>query len=169
MDSTTYSAMQGSEPIVTYKKTILAKVCITVWDSFNEKQDIIILSGDPRKDEDTCMWDIFTEKEDFFFKRMNKTHFNSGTIISYKRPEVVEVVREEQFSDEQLLEIVNLKYLALINKINNITSVPVMFRIVDIAKNAEKSEKIVRVLEGRLAELEAEGFANIPSTLETEV
>ena len=164
-----YSALQGNKPIKSYKKTILAKVCITVFNSLTNSVENIILHGDPRKNDDGAIWDIFSETEDSFFKRMNRVHFQNGTIIPIVREEVVEDYKEEQFSDEQLKALINEKYFGLVNKINGIDSEAVMYRMLNLAREMEKSEKVINLISGRLSEIQAAGLPKPMISIQEEV
>jgi hypothetical protein len=151
-----FSAMNGSKPYQSYKKTILAQAAVTLWDTFMEAPTQIIVKGDPKRDLESCIIDVWSEKEKVFFERMNRRLFNDGTLIPYNRPEVVEKVEKtyEQFSDEELVGVVNSKFLALQSTLNKMESVAVLFRLKNIAEENEKSEKIVRAIEARISEVQ---------------
>jgi len=151
-----YSAMQTGTPYKTYKKTILGKVYVSAIDPFSDQPVGIMLYGDPKKNEQTAFIDMWSERDDVFFKRMNQVHFKNGTLIETTRK--VETVPEksfEQASDEELKELFKLKFLAFTNKLNKIESTAVLFRLLGIAEDLEKSDAIMRAIKGRLAELGA--------------
>jgi hypothetical protein len=155
-----YSTMNGGKPLKTYKKTIMAQAAINVWDSFTDSPTQIIVKGDPNRNPDSCLIDVWTEKEKVFFERTNRTHFQSGVLISFDRPEVEEVVEKpiEQYTDEELSVVINSKFMSLSNTLNKITSTAVLFRMVSLAKKLEKSEKIIKAIEARASELQASEY-----------
>jgi len=151
----TFSAMQTGTPYKTYKKTILGRVYVIAIDPFNENPIGVMLYGDPTRGDESCFIDMWNERDDVFFKRKNKVHFDSGYII-----EVLRKVKEtpveipiEQFSDEQLKEVINMKFLALQAKLNKTSNEAVLYRMVDLSKEIGKSDAIVRAIEARLAEV----------------
>jgi hypothetical protein len=159
LDSSTFSLMQTGEPYKSYIKTILAKVYVTVLNPFSNEPEGRILSGNPRAKDENSIIDTWNEKEDVFFKRMNKRHLESGTVIVYRRlPEVVEVSPNE-VTDEEITTLLNSKFLALQNKVNKMTSVAPVFRVLTIAKELEKSEKIIKFLEGKISELQLKEYS----------
>jgi hypothetical protein len=156
-----FSAMHSGKPFKSYIKTVLGKVIVQIWDNFTEKPGEIILKGDPKKREQTCIVDVWSEKEDIFFTRLNRKHFATGMIIPFKRAE--EPVQQEkpieQSTDEELKAIINKKFLGLSSQLNKINSVAVLFRMRSLAEEMEKSEKITRAIESRISELQADETA----------
>jgi hypothetical protein len=150
-----YSAMQTGKPYKTYKKTVLGRVYVSAIDPFSSQPTGIMLYGDPKRGDESCFIDMWNERDDLFFRRQNKTHFDSGYIIETVRA-VKEVVEApiEQATDSQLKDIINLRFLGLQAKLNKIDSEAVLLRMVDIAREIEKSEKIVNAIEARLSEVQ---------------
>lgn len=150
----TFSAMQTGKPYSTYQKTILGKVYVEAIDPFTEKPTGVLLYGDPRKNEESSIIDIWSERDDVFFKRANKVHFKNGIIISHTRKENEPVVAPiEQYTDEQLKEIINSKFLSLQSKLNKTESEVVIYRMLTLAKEMDKSNAIVNAIRARLTEV----------------
>jgi len=150
------AAMQDGTPIRSWIKTILGKVYVVAWDSFTEQPTGLILEGDPHKFEDKTMVDVWSTKEDIFFKNMNKILINRGIIKEFSRSSIkVEKIIEDS-TDEELLEILNTKWLGFQAKINKITSIPVLFRLETLATENEKSDKVIGLITARISELQAE-------------
>lgn len=149
-----FSAMQTGKPYKTYRKTILGKVSVTLLDPFTDQPIGMLLKGNPKTDE-TAMIDIWTEREDMFFKRMNKRHFEIGNLLEIVRKEEVAERGIESYSDEELAAVLKTPFLSLQSTINKVESEAVMLRIVDLAREMEKSDKIMKVLESRLSELQS--------------
>src|SRR6185369_15230663 len=100
-----FSAMVGGKPFRTYKKTILGRVYVTVLNMMTGTPipEGVILDGDPNKNEVGAFFDVFSEQEDYFFRKMNKKHFDAGELIEFKRTDEAPRQRTiEEFSDEEL-------------------------------------------------------------------
>ena len=155
-DVKTFAAMQEGKPYRTYKKTILGKVYLSLLDPFSGNPTGLLLSGDPRKNEESSIVDVWSEREDLFLKRQNKLHFERGIIVSFTRPETEERVRViEEYSDEELKELINSQFMKLQHAINKTESEIVLTRMIDLAKELDKSDKIVSAIEKRLSEIQS--------------
>lgn len=146
--------MNTGTPYATYRKTTPSKVFVQILNPFNLQAQGLILYGDPKKAE-TARIDVWTEMEDQFFKRSNRKHLELGTIIRFERVPVEEVKTIEQYSDIELREVLSHKYLPLQKILSEMKSVAVAYRLLEIAKEMEKSDKIIRAIEAKLAELQA--------------
>jgi len=156
VDSTTiYSAMQEGMPIKSYIKTILGKVYVTVLNPFSDQPEGLLLEGDPKKPDDKAILDVWSTKQDVFLKNMNRSHFNNGIIKEYVRSTEPRERTIEEATDPELTEIVNMKFLGLQNKLNKITSTVVLFRILGLARDNEKSDKIIKAIEARISEVQS--------------
>lgn len=162
-------AIHGGSPFKSYIKTILGKVYVSVWDSFENKPEGWILEGDPRKVDDGCIVDVWTPEEDFYFRNKNKRHLQTGDVIVYERKAVEKERTVEEYSDAELTEIVNSKFFTLQNVLNNTDSVAVLFRIKNLAQDLEKSEKLLKAIEARISEVQAEEFKPLPKSTITEL
>ena len=153
LNSEIFSAMQTGKPLVSYKKTILGKAYVTVLNPFSGTPEGRILYGD---DEDAIV-DIWSEKEKAFFLRMNKNHFKSGVIIEYERPEKEEITEEEKYNslpDEEMKKLLSSRFFTLQAALNKMTSAAPVYRLLQLAEELEKSEKVVAAIKARLSELE---------------
>jgi hypothetical protein len=162
-------ALHGGLPLKSYIKTILGKVYITVWDSFENVPVGMLLEGDPRRGDETSIIDIWSEEEDFFFKNKNKVHLTQGNVIVYQRKNEVKERTVEEYSDEELKTIINSKFFTLQNVLNNTESVAVLFRIKNLAQEMEKSDKLVKAIEARISEVQAEEFKPLPKSINMEL
>jgi len=158
-----FSAMYGGKPFKTYKKTILGKVHINIWDNFEDKPVMILLEGDPNKNDPDCFINLWSEKDDVFFRKApyNRRHLKEGRIIEIQveEPKAQEKTIESS-TDEELEKLVNSPFLALQNALNKTESEALLFRILNIAHRLEKSDKLVRAIESRLSEVQEQKFAN---------
>lgn len=153
-DPRVFSSMQSNTPYATYRKTILGKVYVTVLSPFTNKPEGVLLEGEPKTDE-RAMVDVWSEMQDLYFKRQNKKHFQEGTIIKVQREVKEEFPHTiEQYSDDELKEVLNYRYASLVKTINDINTVPVLIRMTELAREGEKSEKIIRAIEARLSEVQ---------------
>ena len=152
-----FSAMQTGKPYKSYIKTILGQVYVVRLDSFSNQPAGVLLKGNPRNKDEECIIDVWSEKEDVFFKRMNARLFKIASIIAYERPEVETLSEEDDINsstDEELVTILNSKYLAFSSSVNKITSEGALFRLLGLARENEKSEKYIKFIELRLATIQ---------------
>lgn len=150
--------MIDGNPVKSYKKVVLGQLLLKTWDAMIGKEVEIIFSGEPNSD--SAIFDVWSDWEKLYFERSNKRHFEKGMLIPWERKEAVEAVRGfEQYTDSELGEIINSKFLALQSTLNKIQSVAVLFRMMSIAADMEKSDKITGVIQKRISELQTEEFA----------
>lgn len=159
-------AIHGGTVLRSYIKTTLGKVYVTVWDSFENKAVGVILEGDPRKQDEGCIVDIWNEEEDYYFKNKNKRHMQTGEMIPFARKQEEREKTIEEFSDAELTEVINSKFFALQNALNSTESVAVLFRIKSLAQELEKSDKLMKAIEARLSEVQANEYKSIPKVQE---
>jgi hypothetical protein len=156
VDREIYSAMQNGKPFKTYQKTILGKVYITALDPFSGSPVGYLLEGDPRNEDETTYFDVWSEKEDLFLRRMNKLQFESGNIIKKSRKEDVDVTRSyESFTDDELKEVISSPFLSLRKTLNQIETTAVLYRMITLATEMEKSEKLIGAIKARLSEVQS--------------
>lgn len=155
------SAIHGGVPIKSYIKTILGKVYVSAWDSFENQPIGLILEGDPRKEAESSIVDVWTEEEDFFFRNRNKRSLQIGEIIAFARKTEEREKTIEEYSDAELTTVINSKFFSFQNTLNSATSLAVLFRIKNLASDLEKSEKIMKLIEARISEVQASEFIPI--------
>ena len=161
--------MSEDKPYAAYIKTILGQVAVTVWDAVLQKPVDVILKGNPKKKEEDTIVKVWNKKEDDFFRRVNRSHFSTGRVIPYVLPENEEPVKLiEQSTDEELVKIINSKFITLNSQLNKIDSVPVLFRMKGLAEDLEKSEKITSAIEKRISELQVAEYIKPAETGVTE-
>jgi hypothetical protein len=157
----------GEQPVKSYIKTILGKVAVIFWDTYEQKPASLILEGDPRRQDEDTIIDVFSDREDSYFRKINREHFRLGNLRPFERK--VEVKAEktlEEYSDEELTAIVNKPFLALQNALNKSQTEAVVYRMLNIATDLEKSEKVIRAIESRLSEVQAASQPDMPQVLE---
>ncbi len=166
-----FSAMIGNKPFKTYKKTILGRVYVTVLNMLTGTPvpEGVILTGDPRKNEAGTMFDVFSEQEDYFFKKMNKVHFDEGRLVEYKRTDAPKEKTIEEYSDEELRAIIAKPFKALEATLNSTSSVALLYRILTLAEEMEKSEKVMNHIKSRLSEVQEGEVPTLSNVLEEEL
>lgn len=162
-------ALHGGKPYRTYIKTILGKVYITIWDSFEGKAVGMLLEGDPRKGDETSIIDVWNEEEDYYFRNKNKNHLQQGNVIVFQRKDEHKERTVEEYSDDELKAIINSKFFTLQNVLNNTESIATLFRIKGLAQELEKSDKLIKAVEARISEVQAEEFKPLPKSITTEL
>ena len=154
------AAMKGGKPFKSYKKTILGKVFVEVWDNFHNGPVGLLLTGDPKKDDVDCIYHAWTEDNDVYFRRVghNKRHLEQGTVVPIKWVEKEVEASPETASDEEIAALVSAPFLSLQNALNKTESIPFIYRILTIAQEQDKSNKIIRAIEARLSEVQENEF-----------
>lgn len=143
------------KPYKSYIKTILGKVFVQSIDPISGSREASLLTGDPYKGDENSIIDTWDEKSDLYFRKSNKRHFELGVLKEFVRKEEVRERTIEEFTDDELREILNSRYLAYKATINKVNTVAVLYRMERLATEMEKSEKIIEVLRKRQAELTA--------------
>lgn len=160
MDISTYGLMQTNEPIRSYIKTILGQVFVNVLNPFTDSIEGRILIGDPRKHSNGSIIDVWSEKEDVYLRNANQRHFEAGTIIPYVREDREQTEEEHlnTLNDDEIEKLLKSKFFTLSNAVNKMTAVAPIYRTLEMAKEMEKSEKIIKFLEGRISELQMKEY-----------
>lgn len=159
LDSAVYAAMQTDKPYKSYIKKIIGKVSVYVLNPFSGEPEVKLLKGLPKsKKNSDCIVDVWSEMEDAYFKRTNRKQFEMGNITPYVRPENEPMVEPtvNELSDEQLLAMLKLKYFELAKRLGEFTSISPLYRILDIARENDKTEKIIKLIESKISEFQQE-------------
>lgn len=157
--SSNYSFMQTDQPYKSYVKRCLGKLQVHVLDPFPPGEPVsVILYGDPRKPTPDCIVDVWSEKENLYFLRANKKHFDTGDLGLYTYPEPAQTEEEKinSMSDDALRSLLDERFYSLKNTIAKMTAVTPLHVLLTFAKEAEKSEKIIKLIESRISELQEE-------------
>jgi hypothetical protein len=152
-DPKVFSQIQSGKPIATYKKTILGKVFVTVYDPYTRVPVGMLLEGD--KGSDTEYVDVWSEAEDLFFKRNNKKALDVGMVIKVTREDKEAPRTIEQYSDEELKKEINVTYVSFLKTLSKVGSEAVLFRMLDLVAELEKSDKFTTAIKSRLSEVQA--------------
>lgn len=155
-----FEAMQEDKPVAIYRKTILGKVAVSVINPFSGNPEVILLEGNPKdKENDSCYVKLYSSDHLLFFERMNKRLIQAGYVIrddSFldKSEEKQEAKPFEQYTDDEFAELLDKPFPYIAKVISKINNPIVMRRILEVAREVNKSNKIISTLETRLAELE---------------
>ncbi len=158
-DRRVVDAMVEGKPLKRYRKTILGKVYVTALDPFSNEPDGVILKGNPNNPDelDTQIIEIWDERQDLFFRRLNKRHFDAGRLV-----EIAEIPKPapnpNEVSDDALDAILKLRFMAFKAKLNGFTDEAPVYRLLNRARELEKSEKIVKHIDTRLLEIQNEKY-----------
>lgn len=150
----TYSEIQN-KPFKSYRKTIVGKVYVSVFNSITRNPEGLLLEG-PNDQAKACI-DVWNEQEDLYFRRNNRRALETGRIIEFVKSDDFEELKPEYLataSDEQLEEIVMSRYYKLLSELNKITSESVLLRLLEIARKKERSEKYIDAITAKLSELQ---------------
>lgn len=160
-----YSLMQTTPPYKSYVKRCLGKLYVQVLDPFPPGEPTgVILHGNPRKPTPECIVDVWSERENMYFLRANKKHFDSGDLgeYTYKPEKESETDRINRMTDSELQELLSTPFFGLKATVDKFTAVTPLFVLLQLAKESEKSEKIIRLIEAKIAELQEEELPKIP-------
>jgi hypothetical protein len=150
-----FSAMQeGQEPLARYTKTIVGKVHVLALNPFSDAPEGVILEGNA-KDSYIELWD---NKQLVFFEKMNRPHIAAGRIVKMEKPPVPPPPSPNQLSDKEVDELLKGPYMTLKHKLEKFTEVAPVLRILNRARELEKSEKIIKHLEERISQIELEKY-----------
>lgn len=151
-----YSAMQEGEPLARYKKTILGKVHIVALNPFTEEPEGVILEGVPNDPAYgvTAVMELWSPKQLVFFERMNDKHIQAGRLVKMDKPLPKVAPSPNIISDEEIDTLLNSKFLVLKNRLVKFTGVAPIFRVLNRARELNKSEKIIKHIEERLSQLQ---------------
>ena len=150
-----FEAMQEGKPIARFRKTILGKVHVVVLNPFTKEPEGIILRGNPQRVEEwpDMVVELWDSQQRVFFERMNKKHLDAGRLVEIK--EVPKAPPSpNKISDEQIDILLNSKFLALKNRLDKFTDEAPIFRILNRARELDKSEKIIKHIQEKLTELQ---------------
>ena len=158
----------GGDPLKSYRKAVLGKVFIHIWNSFTESPEGILLSGKPT--DDSAIFDVWTPKELAYFEAKNKRLITTGNIIKYARKK--DTVRKEksveEYTDVELTAVLKKKYFSLRSFLDKVESEPVLFRLLNLAEEIEKPAKTVDAIRSKLAEVQANNIVRSPKITEEE-
>lgn len=150
-----FSAMQeGREPLARFRKTIVGKVHVTALNPFSDTPEGVLLEGDAEKSY-IELWDA---KQLVFFTRMNEKHLQAGRIVRMEKTPEPPPPSPNQLTDEEIDELLEGKFLPLKHKVEKFTDAAPVLRLINRARELEKSEKIIKFLEERIAQLELEKY-----------
>lgn len=159
VDTRIYSLMQTDEPFKSYKKTILARLQVFLINPFTRNIESMIVEGNPHGDTaEDCIIDVWDEMEDAYFTKANRVHFQDGSLIPYKRKAKKKEKSVNEVTDEELEKILHMKYFGFKKRIHDFTAVAPVFRALEMAKEADISDKYVTEIENKLSELQLKEY-----------
>jgi hypothetical protein len=89
---------------------------------------------------------------------MNRPHIAAGRIVKMEKPPVPPPPSPNQLSDKEVDELLKGPYMTLKHKLEKFTEVAPVLRILNRARELEKSEKIIKHLEERISQIELEKY-----------
>lgn len=150
-----FSAMQaGQEPIARYQKTILGKVHVVALNPFSEAPEGVLLEGDG-KESYIELWDA---KQLVFFERMNRSHIEAGRVVKMEKTPIAPPPSPNQITDTEIDNLLEGKFVTLKSKVSKFTDVAPAIRLLNRARELEKSEKLILYLEETISKLELEKY-----------
>jgi hypothetical protein len=133
---------------------------------FTDSPEGVILAGDPnRADEiENQIIELWTDKSKLFFERMNKKHINAGRLTLVKRKELPKAPPSPNIiSDAEIVDLLNSPFLSLKNRLEKFTDEAPAIRVLNKARELEKSEKIIQHIEERISEIQLSRYGAPPT------
>lgn len=158
VEQAVYEAMALDEAYAEYKKTIRGKVVVSYLNSFTGKPEQKLLSGEDNNNEN-ARHKVWSKTEDLYFKRANRKHFEFGRVVevSSKATKAKAEKRAiEQYSDEELKEVIKSRYVTFQKLLAEVASPAVVYRMHELAKDMDVSDKVMSSIKLKLSELQLE-------------
>jgi len=150
-----FAAMQeGKEPLARYRKTIVGKVHVVALNPFSEEPEGVLLEGNGDKSY-IELWDT---KQLVFFERMNKSHLDAGRIVKMEKLPEPPPPSPNILTDDEIDKLLEGKFLTLRKRLDAFTDTAPILRLLNRARELEKSEKIIKHLEERISQIELEKY-----------
>lgn len=149
------SAMQEGTPYKAYKKQILGIVWVDVINPFTRQPERVALKGNPhsKTDIETTTIRVWEAGQAAHFEQANKTLFQKGYILPYewKGEDNTQEKNWNTISDTEIRDLINSPFMKLKHAMDKMTSEAVLYRVLQAAKDEDKSEKLTKAIEERLA------------------
>ena len=149
-----FTLMKAGTPLATFKKTILGQLSVDVISLFDDQPMNILMKGIPAKNEEGSFVEIWSEKGLMYFLRSprNKKHLTAGRLIEYNRPRDTNVQKTaNNLSEEELEALVVSPFMRLKSVVESMTTEAALLRIVEAAETANRPEKTMLYLRGKLS------------------
>lgn len=154
-DYDVFAAMQeGAEPLARYKKTILGKVHVVALNPFSEQPEGVILEGDGNSSY-IELWDA---RQLVFFERMNRKHLEAGRLIKMESAPEPPAPSPNAIPDSEIDKLLSGTFPKLKKRLEEFTETAPVLRVLNRARELEKSERIIKYLEEQLSQLELEKY-----------
>jgi hypothetical protein len=165
MEEAYVDAMIEGVPYSRYRKTILGKVFVVRLDPFSDKPETQILAGDPNNPDDdpTTTVELWTKRQDLFFRRVHTKHFEAGRLAKLANEVPIEDrVSPNQLSDEELEKLMTEPFFTMKSRLETFTDIAPVFRILNKARECDKSEKFIKHIEAKMSELQGIEYGESP-------
>lgn len=151
-----FENMQLGEPVARYKKACLGKVQVRILNPYHLIPELLILQGDANSGADGAFYSAWSEQERVYFENSNKYHFKVGNMVTYNKPakEDEKAKNYNALTDEEIVGLLESKYFTLKYALEQMSTPTVLIRMINAARDLEKSTKIVTLIENRLAEVQ---------------
>lgn len=154
MDETSrIQSLLANEPHKRYIKAVLSRVSVKILDPISLRESEVILSGDPSKEEQSCILDLWTPMELVYFERNNRQILSEGLVIEYNKS-VKPVASVNVISDDEIDAALNDRFFTLKNLLDKFTSPAPVARVLAKAQELNKPVKTIDAIKARLSELQ---------------
>jgi hypothetical protein len=147
------ASLMAKEPYKRYIKATLGRVVVKILDPITGQQVEVVLSGDPKLKEESCILDLWTSTEQTYFERNNKQILGDGLLVDFK--ESIEAVpTANNVSDAQIIEALTGKFFQVKKLLDGFTATAPVERMLTLAEEMNRPVKTIDAIKGKLAELQ---------------
>jgi len=148
-------AQDKGEPERVYRKAIVGRVVARVIDPFSGGRADVLIQGVPGKEDNSnleiSLWTPFEVK---YFEQYNKGLIENGSLVLVGSRSEFEVSHANALSDEQLEEVAKSPYFSLLKTLKEITSETTLQRLLQTAKDMNRTSKTLQTIQLRLEEIQ---------------
>lgn len=147
--------LTAGEPVARFTKTV--NHGITGWrlnpDDDWKKIEFSLITANADADYEDAVLEIYTEKELKFFQQANRYLFKAGLLRPYEGA-ASPVDTSNILTEDEIMDIASTHNIPqLLKRLDAISSIVTMRRIVDVAKEIGRPARTLQLLEERLAKL----------------
>jgi hypothetical protein len=147
------ASLMSKEPYKRYIKATLGRVVVKILDPITGQQVEVVLSGDPKLKEESCILDLWTSTEQTYFERNNKQILGEGLLVDFK--ESIEAVpTANNVTDTQIVDALTGKFFQVKKLLDGFTSTAPVERMLTLAEEMNRPVKTIDAIKGKLAELQ---------------
>ena len=152
-------AQQNYKPDSRWIKVQLAKVLVKMIDPLSGEAIEKIIEGDHNVTPEASIVDCWTPLETAYFTRQNKYHILNGNIVPFSKPvEAVKLESPNTITDEEIVEILEKKFMAVRSLLAKLDSTTAVARVLRLAEDLNKPVATINAIKEKLATLQQKEY-----------